>query len=378
LQGQRAVARRGALSRTWPAGISDGMMRATEKAHGETRMRRIRLVYATLAAMLIAGSDSGVAQENFYAGKTITVVAFGGAGNNYDTYARMLSRHLGKYIPGHPQIVVVNMPGAGGLSAANYVARVAPQDGTTIQIVSDGLLMFEATGRPGLQDSLGKFRWLGALSRANMVTATWHKSKIRTIEDARSREVRLGGSGAGAMSSTVPLLYNAFADTKFVIVQGYRSAPEQHLAMDRGELDGRGAASWTSFKNLLGKEIDEGKLHALAQIGLQREPDLSNVPLLIELARNNPQHRAVATFVSKALTLSRSVNVAPGVPDDRVALLRKAIAAVVKDAGYAAEVQKFRLDTGFVPGDEVETLVRDVLVTPKEVVRQTQAVMKIQ
>lgn len=341
-------------------------------------MRRLLLFFAAFVATAIAGSDPGRTRENFYAGKTITIVSYGGAGNNYDTYARMLSRHLGKHMPGNPQIVVVNMPGAGGITAANYVSRIAPQDGTTLQIVSDGLLMFEAAGRPGLQDSLGTFKWLGALSSANMVTATWYKSKIRTIEDAKSREVRLGGSGAGAMSSMVPHLYNAFAGTRFVVVQGYRSAPEQHLAMDRGELDGRGAASWTSFKNLLGQEIEEGKLHPLAQIGLKREADLPNTPLLLELAGSDPKNRSVATFVSKALTLSRSVNTGPGVPDDRVAILRKAIAAVVKDAEFLAEVQKFRLDSGFVPGADVEVLVREVLSTPRQVVQDAQGVMKIQ
>jgi len=258
------------------------------------------------------------------------------------------------------------------------VARVAPQDGTTIHLVSDGLLMFESSGRSGLQDSLGTFKWLGSLSRSNMVTATWYKSEIRTIEDAKRRDVRLGGSGAGAMSSMVPHLYNAFAGTRFVIVQGYRSAPEQHLAMDRGELDGRGAASWTSLRNLLGKAIDEGKLFALAQIGLSREADLQDVPLLLELAGQDSRNHSVATFVSKALTLSRSLITGPGVPDDRVAVLRDAIAAVVKDPDYQAEVEKFRLDKGFVPGAEVQTLVRDVLATPRAVVREAQAVMKIQ
>jgi tripartite-type tricarboxylate transporter receptor subunit TctC len=341
-------------------------------------MRRLLLIGAACIAGTMIGAVPGSAQDNFYAGKTITIVSFGGAGNNYDTYARMLSRHLGKYIPGRPQFVVANMPGAGGITAANYVSRVAPQDGTTFQIVSDGLLMFEAAGRSGLQDSLGTFKWLGALSSANMVTATSYKSKIQTIDDARSRDVRLGGSGAGAMSSMVPLLYNAFAGTRFMLVQGYRSAPEQHLAMDRGELDGRGAASWTSFKNLLGKDIDDGKLHALAQIGLKREADLPQVPLLIELAARDPKHLAIATFVSKALVLSRAVNTGPGVPDDRVEILRKAISSVVTDAGYMAEVEKFRLDSGFVQGAAVEALVREVLATPPDIVRDAQAVMKIQ
>jgi tripartite-type tricarboxylate transporter receptor subunit TctC len=336
------------------------------------------IVSALAAAIVATGANAAGAQDNFYAGKTITVVSYGGAGNNCDTYSRMLSRHLGKYISGNPSFIVQNMPGAGGLTAANFVSKVAPQDGTTIHIVSDGLLMFEAAGRPGLQESLGKFRWLGSLSKSNMVTATWHKSKVKTIEDAKTREVRLGGSGAGAMSSMVPHLYNAFAGTKFTIVQGYKSAPDQHLAMDRGELDGRGAASWTSFKNLLGPQIDEGKLHALAQIGLDREDDLPNTPLLIELAGKDPKNLAIATFVSKALTMSRSVITGPGVPQERVDILRKAIAAVVKDPAYRAELAKFRLDTGFVPGDRAETLVREVLATPKDLIRDAQTVMKIQ
>jgi tripartite-type tricarboxylate transporter receptor subunit TctC len=340
-------------------------------------MKIAALACAAAVALLATATERRAAADDFYAGKTITIVSFGGAGNNYDTYSRMLSRHLGKYIPGHPQFVVVNMPGAGGITAANYVARVAPADGTVIHIVSDGLLMFEASGRPGLQDSLGKFRWLGALSSSNMVTATWYKSGIKTIEDAKKRKVRLGGSGAGAMSSVVPMLYNTFAGTQFVIVQGYKSAPEQHLAMDRGEIDGRGAASWTSLKNLLGKAIDEGKLHALGQIGLKREPDLPNVPLLIELAGHDRKNLAVATFVSKALTFSRSVIAAPTVPDDRVAVLRKALAAVVKDAELLAEVKKLRLDIGFVHGAQAEGLVRDVLSTPKAVVDEAQAAMKL-
>jgi tripartite-type tricarboxylate transporter receptor subunit TctC len=329
----------------------------------------------SLLAFLI--SCAGALADDFYAGKKVTIVSFGGAGNNYDTYARLLSRHLGRHIAGNPGFVVVNMPGAGGLTAANYVSRIAPQDGTVIHIVSDGLLMFEATGRPGLQESLARFRWLAALSRSNMVTATWHKSGVRTIDDARKREVRLGGSGAGAMSSVVPMLYNSFAGTRFVIVQGYKSAPEQHLAMDRGEIDGRGAASWTSLKNLLGKQIEEGKLHALGQIGLRREADLPNTPLLLELAAGNERNVAIATFVSKALTVSRSVLAGPGVPNERVETLRKALAAVVQDPAYRAEIVKLRLDTGFVPGPEIETLAKDVLATPRAVIEAAQAAMKL-
>ena len=271
----------------------------------------------------------------------------------------------------------VNQPGGGGLTAVNYAARIAPQDGTHITFVSDGLLMFEAMGRPGLSDSLATFKWLGALSGSNMATVTWHTSNIKTIDDAKTRDVRLGGSGAGAMSSVIPEVYNSFVGTRFVLIQGYQGAQEQHLAMFRGEIDGRGAASWTSFKNLLGKEISEGKLHVLAQIGARREPDLQNVPLLTELVANDPKKLAIAKFISKALTLSRSVAAPPGVPDERVAILRKGIADTVKDPDFLAEAAKLVIDIGFVPGPEVEAIIKDVLSTPKDVIEATKSVMKL-
>ncbi|HTK12415.1 MAG TPA: tripartite tricarboxylate transporter substrate-binding protein [Xanthobacteraceae bacterium] len=337
----------------------------------------VATVGACVIALLAGVLNPALAEKPFYEGKTITLSSYGGAGNNYDTYSRLVSRHLGKHIPGHPNIIVMNQPGAGGLVAANYTSRIAPQDGTFITLVSDGLLMFEATGRKGLQDSLTKFKWLAALSSSNVVTATWAGSHIKTIDDARKREVRLGGSGAGAMSSVVPELYNSFAGTRFTVVQGYRSAPEQNLAMERGELDGRGAASWTSFKNLMPNEIKDGKLNVIAQIGTSRASDLPDAPLLTELAGSDPKKQAIAQFVSKALTLSRSVAAPPHAPDAQVEILRKGFADLVKDPEFLAEADRLHLDIGFVPGPEVGALIKDVLSTPKDVIDETKVMMKL-
>jgi tripartite-type tricarboxylate transporter receptor subunit TctC len=338
-------------------------------------MKGFSFICAIAWVALMGAAD---AADDFYAGKKITIGSYGGAGNNYDAYSRMVARHLGKYIPGNPSLLVVNQPGAGGLMGLNYASRIAPQDGTFISLVSDGLLMFEATGRPGIQDSLAKFKWLGALSSSNVVTVSWYKSGVKTLDDAKRRDVRLGGSGAGAMSSMVPELYNAFVGTRFLIIQGYVSAPEQNLAMDRGELDGRGAASWTSFKNLLPKEIAEGKLHVLGQIGPKKDEELRDVPLLIDLVAHDPKKLPIAQFVSRALTLSRSLAAPPGVPDERVAILRKAIAEMIKDPDLLAEVTKLSLDIGFVPGPEVELLIKQVLATPKDVVDGAKVLMKLQ
>jgi len=333
------------------------------------------LLYVAVAVAII-GTVSPAAADDFFAGKRITITHFGGAGNTYDAYSRLLTRHLGRYIPGNPSFVVVSQPGAGGLTQVNYAARIAPQDGTLISMISDGMVMYEASGRPGVQDSLGKFNWLGALSKSNQVTITWHTSNIRTLEDAKKREVRLGGSGVAAMSTVLPQLYNSLVGTRFVTVQGYKGAPDQNLALERGELDGRGVASWTSYKNMMPQEIRDGKVHVIVQVGLEREPDLPNAPLLIELAGTDPQNIAVTTFVSKALMLTRTVVAPPGVPDDRVAILRKALADVVNDKAFLAEVDKLVLDIGFRPGAEVQALVADVLASPKDVVERMKIMMK--
>ena len=333
------------------------------------------LLYVAVAVAII-GTVSPAAADDFFAGKRITITHFGGAGNTYDAYSRLLTRHLGRYIPGNPSFVVVSQPGAGGLTQVNYAARIAPQDGTLISMISDGMVMYEASGRPGVQDSLGKFKWLGALSKSNQVTITWHTSNIRTLEDAKKREVRLGGSGVAAMSTVLPQLYNSLVGTRFVTVQGYKGAPDQNLALERGELDGRGVASWTSYKNMMPQEIRDGKVHVIVQVGLEREPDLPNAPLLIELAGTDPQNIAVTTFVSKALMLTRTVVAPPGVPDDRVAILRKALADVVNDKAFLAEVDKLVLDIGFRPGAEVQALVADVLASPKDVVERMKIMMK--
>ena len=333
------------------------------------------LLYVAVAVAII-GTVSPAAADDFFAGKRITITHFGGAGNTYDAYSRLLTRHLGRYIPGNPSFVVVSQPGAGGLTQVNYAARIAPQDGTLISMISDGMVMYEASGRPGVQELLGKFKWLGALSKSNQVTITWHTSNIRTLEDAKKREVRLGGSGVAAMSTVLPQLYNSLVGTRFVTVQGYKGAPDQNLALERGELDGRGVASWTSYKNMMPQEIRDGKVHVIVQVGLEREPDLPNAPLLIELAGTDPQNIAVTTFVSKALLLTRTVVAPPGVPDDRVAILRKALADVVNDKAFLAEVDKLVLDIGFRPGAEVQALVADVLASPKDVVERMKIMMK--
>src|SRR5882672_3119657 len=232
---------------------------------------------STLCALSILVSAPAPAQD-FYAGKTISLSTHSTAGAGYDAYLRLLSRHMGKYIPGRPGFVVINQPGAGGLLAVNYAARVAPQDGTFLTIVSQGLLVLEATGGRGLQTSLGTFKWLGNFSQSNNVTVTWGASKVKNLADAMAHDVTVGATGAGSATVVGPTLYNALLGTRFKIIQGYNGSGQINLAMQRGELDGHANSTWTSIKTTLNNDFRAGNLNVLIQMGLRKEPELPDVP----------------------------------------------------------------------------------------------------
>src|SRR5215470_7346082 len=189
------------------------------------------LAAAASAIGLVLAPALDARAQDFYVGKTISMSTHSTAGAGYDTYLRLLARHMGKYIPGRPNLVVINQPGAGGLTALNYAARAAPQDGTFLTLVSQGLLVIEATGGKGLQTSLGSFKWLGNLSQSNNITVTWVTSNVRTIQDAMAREVTLGATGAGSATVVGPTLYNSLLGTRFKIIQGYSGSGHINLTM---------------------------------------------------------------------------------------------------------------------------------------------------
>src|SRR4051794_23566660 len=187
---------------------------------------------AALVVALALATDCGrgASAQEFFAGKTISLSTHSTTGAGYDTYLRLLARHMGKHIPGPPGFVVLNQPGAGGLTAVNYAARIAPQDGTFLTLVSQGLLVVEATGGRGLQASLGSFKWLGNRTQSNNDTVTWGRSNVRTLEDAKRREVTVGATGAGSAHQVGPQLYNALLGTRFKSIQGYGGSGQVNLA----------------------------------------------------------------------------------------------------------------------------------------------------
>jgi len=344
-------------------------------------MHRATTIFAASALVMVVAFVSprnSLAQDfaqGFFGGRTISLSTHSTAGAGYDTYLRLLSRHLGKYIPGKPSFVVINQPGAGGLTAVNYAARVAPQDGTFLTLVSQGLLVIEATGGRGLHTSLGTFKWLGNFSQSNNVTVTWVTSNIKTLQDAMSRDVTLGATGAGSATVVGPTLYNSLLGTRFKIIQGYSGSGQIHLAMQRGELDGHGNSTWTSIKTTLNREFQDGKLNVLIQMGLRKEPDLPRVPLLSDLVASDPRKEAIAGFMSLAVSVARPFAAPPGVPDDRVAVLRRAFDATMQDPEFLAEANQLNSDIDPMSGDETQRAIARILSTPKSVIAEVQAAL---
>jgi tripartite-type tricarboxylate transporter receptor subunit TctC len=332
------------------------------------------LIRLALTVALLGEAVPAMA-EDFYAGKTISISTHTGPGGGYDTYLRLLARHFLRHIPGRPSIVVINMPGAGGLLAFNQAGRVAPRDGTYLTLVSQGLLVHEATGQAGMLVSLRDFSWIGNLSQSNVVTVTWHATGIAAIEDAKLRDVTVGSTGAGSISVQIPNLLNALLGTRFRIIYGYKGGAEMNLAMARGELHGRGANTWASYKASSPAEVRGGRFNVLMQIGLRKDPDLMHAPLLNDLMAGNPVYEPIARFMSLSLTVTRPLAAPPGVPEDRVRLLRRAFDETMKDAAFLADAEKVGSEIDPMGGEEVQHAVMQIMATPKDVVDRTQAII---
>lgn len=316
------------------------------------------------AAFLFATGGAPTHADDVFRGKTISMSTHVAPGDGYDTYLRLLSRHFNRHIPGNPGMVVVNQPGAGGLLSINYAAKRAPQDGTWLALASQGLYLHEALEKPGLEASLLSFKWIGNLNSSANVTATWRLSGVKTIQDAMKKEVTVGSTGAGAITSIVPAVMNSILGTKFKIIYGYQGGAAQNIAMERGELDGRSVNTWDGYKALQPHAIANGDLHILVQISMHKEPDLPNVPRLIDLVQGDPEKEAIARFLSLGMSISRSIAAPPGTPAQRVEILRAAFDKTVADAQFVSDAKKLGADVSPASGKQVQQVVEDVVGAP--------------
>jgi hypothetical protein len=308
---------------------------------------------------------------DFYRGKTVNVLIGVGVGGEYDIQARLVARHIGKHIPGNPTVVPQNMTGAGGLRMINYLYNVAAKDGTNIGMIANAFPAMQAAGIAGIQFDAAKMQWLGTIAPVVETMAVWTASGVKSIDDARKREVIAGASGRGAITFIYPQMMNEFLGTKFKIVTGYPGGNAINLAMERGEVEARNN-TWSSWKATKAAWLAEKKITVIAQAG-PRARDL-DAPSVEDAART-PEERRIIELVVSGTQLGRpfATNTAP---DGRVAALRTAFAATMKDPDFLAEAKGLNFEVDPVLGDRMQRIVEKLLATPKDIASKAKGLLE--
>ena len=308
-----------------------------------------------------------------YRWKQLTIITSTGVGGTYDLIARIVARYMPKYLPGEPTIVVQNMPGGGNVVATNYMYNVAPKDGTFIAVLNDAIPLHQVIDGRGVRYDADKFDWLGSPGDRNSVTFVRSDAGIATIEDAMTKDVILGGTGVGSSIVIFPTAMNKVLGTRFKIVMGYRSSQEVFLAMERGEIQAR-SVGLTSVLVEHPEWISEKKIVFLAQTGAKRDPLLPDVPLITELAKTE-EERQILRLISSPTLLGQPYVAPPGVPADRVAILRRAFAATMADPAFAADAEKVSYAIQPLDGEEVARIVHETVTASPDVIAKARAII---
>ena len=317
------------------------------------------------------------AVAKFYAGKTVTIIIGSSPGGGYDTYARLIARHLGQFIPGHPTVTPSNMPGAGSITAATAIYNTQPKDGTRIGAIYASAMLEPLLGDAAhLRYDPSKFGNLGSASNEVYACVTRADAPIKTLDDARSYEIVLGATAAGGSTVDFPTILNHYFGTKFKIVRGYPGSNEVLLAMERGEVQGACGLTWSVLSVQMPNLFSDGKYRVLVQEDMSGIDALNErgVPVVGKLAKDEKTRQALELFYAQNV-LGRPYVVAPGVPADRTAALRTAFMSALKDPELLADAKKVRITINPQSGDAVQALVAKVFATPKPVVDEVRATL---
>ena len=312
------------------------------------------------------------AQEPFYKGKTIDLIIGYPTGGSNDVYARLLSTHLGKHIPGNPAVVPRNMPGAGSFLAANHMTSVAAKDGTSIAICAPTIALDEKLGTQGVRFKTAQMNWIGRISPLINVVMIWKTSAVKTVADAQKTEVTLAGTGVGSTVSIYPTVMNNMFGTKYKLIMGYKGSSEAMLALERGEVEGHSTA-WEALKTAHPGWKPDGDVTLPVQFALKPHPELPDVPTAMEFART-PEEKRVLEAILNATEVGTAFFTSPGVPAERVTLLRRAFDATMQDPEFRADVEKMRVSYGPMSGEDLQKLVAQVSDLPADI---TELVRKV-
>jgi tripartite-type tricarboxylate transporter receptor subunit TctC len=331
---------------------------------------RILALLATVLALggLDAGRAPARAAEDFYQGKTITLVLFTTAGSIYDTYARLLVHYMPKYIPGHPFMLIKTMPGAGGVLAARHLATIAPRDGTVIGGLSPALIFEPLLSANASNVDFLKFGWLGSMSESTAIYVSWKTSKVKTARDLFDHELLIAGTGAASETNIVTRALNGILGTKFKLIQGYAGSVAAFLALERGEVDG-GFPTLEALKTLHPDWLRDKTLNMLFQTRQVPDPEIADVPTVTSLAANKEQ-LADLQFLFPRNAFGRPFATPPEVPADRLKMLQDAFAAAVNDPELRAEAEKIHIPIKLTSADELEKTIKEKYATPAEVVER--------
>src|SRR5262245_9083889 len=329
---------------------------------------------AVAGGLLAMSSQSAYAQsvEEFYRGGQVNMVIGDSVGGGEDPPGRLISRHIGKHVPGRPAIVPQNMTGAGSLRAAQYIYSVAPKDGTAFGTFGRTIATQPLLTPASAQFDGTKFTWLGSVTNEVSSCVTWHTSKVKVWNDILANEVAMGGEGPGADPDVYALLYKNVFGAKMKLVTGYHGTNDTMLAMERGEVDGLCGLSWSTLKARHLQWMNEKKINIIIQAALKKQPELADVPLASDLTQDREKLQILRLFLASQET-ARPFAAPPGLPADRAAALRAAFDATMKDPEFLAEAKKLNMDVNPLSAKAVDDILAELYATPKAVLEKAAA-----
>jgi tripartite-type tricarboxylate transporter receptor subunit TctC len=320
-------------------------------------------------------APGGAADEvgDFYRNKTVTVIVGAGAGGGFDLYSRTLSQHLARHLPGGPGFVLKFMPGAGSIKATNYVYQVAPRDGSVMMLPSQSVALFQRL-QEGVRYDAARMNWIGRMVSATGVLVVWHTAPATTLEDMKTTEVVFGAHGRGQDTYIFPRLMNALLGYKVKPVLGYPGSANVMNALEKGEVHGY-VYIWASLKSRQGDWLRERKLIPIANYSLETPGDRPDLPLVADLAKD-PEHKAIFEFFSSIATVGRAFAFPPEVPDARVAAMRQAFMATMKDPAFLADAKKRKMDIEPMSGEKIQAVIEKTVATPQALIDKAKQALK--
>lgn len=350
------------------------VVQSNSRAPGTAR----QLGFALCAFCILPLTANQTAAQNFYEGKQLTMIVGSGVGGGYDVYSRLVARHWAKHIPGKPTIVVQNLPAAGSLVATNNTANTYPRDGLTVTQVQTHMAVEPLMGVTGSLDNV-KFdaralNWIGSIAKEYPVVVAWHTAPIKSFKDVLTREMVVGASGTATSDAVYPRIMNEMIGTKFKVIDGYKDNPQMILATESGEIMGRAGWFISSLLSTQGQQLQEGKLRVLAQVATEKHPQFPDVPLVTEFI-TDPEKRKALEFSISWLPMGRPFVAPPGLPAERLKILRDSFMATAQDPELQAEAKKMNLEISPLSGEETQALVERLYETPKPVIQAVRRIM---